>query len=69
MKKAFVSKTMWFNAAAVLLSVANTYGKVLPDVDQHVQVGAIAGVNLLLRLVTSQPLDLPGVVSDLLRRR
>lgn len=69
MKKAFVSKTMWFNAAAVLLSVANTYGKVLPDVDPNVQVGAIAGVNLLLRLVTRQPLDLPGVVSDLLRRR
>ena len=69
MKKAFVSKTMWFNAAAVLLSVANSYGNVLPDVDQNVQIGAIAGVNLLLRLVTRQPLDLPGVVSDLLRRR
>tara|TARA_R110000868_G_scaffold181331_4_gene422251 strand:+ start:7784 stop:7993 length:210 start_codon:yes stop_codon:yes gene_type:complete len=69
MKKAFLSKTMWFNAAAVLLSVANNYGQVLPDVDQNIQVGAIAGVNLLLRLVTSQPLDLTGVVSDLLRRR
>jgi len=69
MKKAFVSKTMWFNTAAVLLSVANSYGRVLPDVDTNVQVGAIAGVNLLLRLVTRQPLDLPGVVSDLLRRR
>jgi hypothetical protein len=69
MKKPFLSKTMWFNTAAVLLSVANSYGRVLPDVDQNVQVGAIAGVNLLLRLVTRQPLDLPSMLSDFLRRR
>jgi hypothetical protein len=69
MKKPSLSKTMWFNAAAIALSVANSYGRVLPDVDTNVQVGAIAGVNLLLRLVTRQPLDLPAVLSDLLRRR
>ena len=69
MKNPFVSKTMWFNAAALLLSVANNYAEVLPPVDPNAQVGAIAGVNLLLRLVTRQPLYLAGMLAGLLRRR
>ena len=69
MKNPFKSKTMLLNAAALALSVGSTYSSALPAVDPHVQVGVLAGVNLLLRLVTHQPLDLPRVVSDLLRRR
>ena len=69
MKNLFKSKTMLLNAAALALSVGSTYSNALPAVDPHVQVGVLAGVNLLLRLVTHQPLDLPSVVSDLLRLR
>jgi len=69
MKNPFKSKTMLLNAAALALSVVSTYSSALPAVDPHVQVVVLAGVNLLLRLVTHQPLDLPSVVSDLLRRR
>ena len=69
MKNPFKSKTMLLNAAALALSVASTYGSALPAVDPHVQLGVLAGVNLLLRIVTHQPLDLPSVLSDLLRRR
>ena len=69
MKNPFKSKTMLLNAAALALSVASAYSSALPAVDPHVQVGVLAGVNLLLRLVTHQPLDLPAVLSDLLRRR
>lgn len=69
MKNPFVSKTIWFNAAALLLSVANNYGQVLPAVDPGIQVGVMAGANLLLRLITHQPIDLPTVLASLLRRR
>jgi hypothetical protein len=69
MKNPFKSKTMLLNAAALALSVASTYGSALPVVDPHVQMGVLAVVNLLLRIVTHQPLDLPAVLSDLLRRR
>jgi len=69
MKNPFKSKTLLLNFAALALSVGSSYSSALPAVDPHVQVGVLAGVNLLLRLVTRQPLDLPGVVSDLLRRR
>lgn len=69
MKNPFKSKTLLLNFAALALSVGSSYSSALPDVDPHVQVGVLAGVNLLLRLVTHQPLDLPAVLSDLLRRR
>ena len=69
MKNPFKSKTLLLNAAALALSVASAYSSALPVVDPHVQLGVLAGVNLLLRLVTHQPLDLPAVLSDLLRRR
>ena len=69
MKNPFKSKTMLLNAAALALSVGSTYSSALPAVDPHVQLGVLAVANLLLRLVTHQPLDLPAVLSDLLRRR
>ena len=69
MKNPFNSKTLLLNAAALALSVGSTYSSALPAIDPHVQLGVLAGVNLLLRLVTHQPLDLPSVLSDLLRRR
>ena len=69
MKNLFKSKTMLLNAAALALSVGSTYSSALPAVDPHVQLGVLAVTNLLLRIVTHQPLDLPSVVSDLLRRR
>ena len=69
MKNPFKSKTMLLNAAALALSVGTTYSSALPAVDPQVQLGVLAGVNLLLRLVTHQPLDLGSVLSDLLRRR
>ena len=69
MKNLFKSKTIMLNAAALALSVGSTYSSALPAVDPHVQLGVLAAVNLLLRIVTHQPLDLPAVLSDLLRRR
>jgi hypothetical protein len=69
MKNPFKSKTMLLNAAALALSVGSTYSSALPAIDPGVQLGVLAVANLLLRLVTHQPLDLPSVVSDLLRRR
>ena len=69
MKNPFKSKTMLLNAAALALSVGSTYSSALPAIDPHVQLGVLAVANLLLRLVTHQPLDLPAVLADLLRRR
>ena len=69
MKHPFKSKTLLLNVAAIALSVGSSYSSALPAVDPHVQVGVLAGVNLLLRLVTHQPLDLPAVLASLLRRR
>lgn len=69
MKNPFKSKTLLLNAAALALSVGSSYSSALPVVDPHVQMGVLAGVNLLLRLVTHQPLDLPMVLMSLLRRR
>ena len=69
MKNPFKSKTLLLNVAALALSVGSSYSSALPAVDPHVQLGVLAVANFMLRLVTRQPLDLPGVVSDLLRRR
>ena len=54
-KKFWQSKTMWFNALAVLVAVAapflasEGYTGELPDGGQEIVFLAIAGVNLVLR--------------------
>lgn len=59
MKSIFHSKTFWVNLLGGIASVAGTASGVIPP--HYVPVVMAAGgiANILLRLVTSQPVSMP----------
>ena len=54
MKNLFKSKTLWFNVANAILM----YGDFIP---QKIQGPVVPGGNILLRFLTNQPLNIPGL--------
>lgn len=59
MKSFLKSKTLWFNIiAAVLLGIVGITGGVEPELE----VGIIATANIILRIITKEPLEMyvPG---------
>ena len=56
MKPWYRSRTVWFNALAVLVLVANQFGFTGWSLDPEVSTGIVALVNLYLRFITKQPI-------------
>jgi hypothetical protein len=62
-KSIFASKTFWANILAFIAAVATAFGFNLgltPDVQGTLVAGIMAIVNIVLRLVTNQPVTLTG---------
>lgn len=58
-KSIFQSKTVWANVASVLAVVAARFGLELsPDDALALATGLLTAVNLVMRLVTKQPVHL-----------
>lgn len=60
-KPFYASKTFWFNVLALIVMVANAFGFAGFEPDASVtEIGTfiIIAINLVLRLVTKQPLKL-----------
>jgi len=58
-KKWYLSKTLWFNLLALVVAVAGAYGYTgeLPTAWQAFVPAIVAGVNILLRIVTRQAIS------------
>lgn len=58
-KKWYESKTLWFNLLALVVAVASAYGYTgeLPQAWQAFVPAIVAGINILLRIVTNQPIS------------
>ncbi len=54
------SKTLWANMLALVLIVAQLFGIVPAVIDPEKQAGLLAILNLILRLITKQPISLTG---------
>lgn len=55
-KKWYVSRTLWVNVlAAVALFIQNQYGWILPP---ETQAYALMVINMVLRVITKQPLSM-----------
>ena len=61
MKHPLASKTLWVNLIALIASIAAGFGF---DIDAEVQASLVGGVmavvNIVLRLVTTQPVSMKG---------
>lgn len=55
-KKWYLSKTLWFNILALIVAVASAFGYTgeVPEAWQAFVPAIVAGVNILLRIVTNQ---------------
>ena len=61
MKSIFKSKTFWLNAVAIGCSVGGQFP--LPEVNPNVTMGVVASANIVLRLLTKQPVGLPEILA------
>lgn len=58
-KSVFASKTMWVNAIAFLASIATVFGvDIAPDMQAELVMGIMAAVNIFLRFVTKEPVEM-----------
>ena len=57
-KSFLTSKTLWANVLALALIIAQVFGIVPAVIDPEKQAGLLAILNLILRLVTKQPITL-----------
>lgn len=51
------SKTFWVNALTLIISVGGTIAGVIPPDFQPYIVGGLAIANVVLRIITGQPID------------
>ena len=61
-KKAFSSKTVWFNGLTVLIVVATFFGftpnQEVAETTTHVLIGVAPLINLVLRFITKEAIEL-----------
>ena len=60
-KSILLSKTLWFNVIALIVLVAGSFGFTQAEIDPNLETYAlviVTIVNILLRLVTKQPVKI-----------
>ena len=60
-KSILLSKTLWFNVIALIVLVAGSFGFTQAEIDPNLETYAlviVTVVNILLRLVTKQPVKI-----------
>lgn len=62
MKPWYTSKTLWLNAIAVLALIIQSQANFVIDVEA--QAGLLAFINLVLRLITKEPINWTGTSTD-----